>query len=354
MHEKFLLQALDLAKKRRGFCAPNPSVGAVLVRNQQVISFGSHWQAGAPHAEQVALNQAQNEAKGATLYVTLEPCCHWGRTAPCSDLIIDSGIAEVIYGLDDPNSLVDGQGIQLLRAAGIHCRQLNLPVIDEFYRSYHHWQKTQRPWITAKLALSLDGKIAAEGGKPVAITGKDLQEYTHQCRSQADAILTTSVTLNHDNPQLNVRLAGETLKKTVYVLDRTLSLLENLQIYQTAAQLVILHACSEADSKIERYHEKGAHCVQIKGKDRLDLEQVIAYIGAQGHHDLWVEAGGRCFEALLQNSCINTALIYVSPKTLGKAAYPAFENAHDFLAQARHCDWQKIGQEVICRIEISP
>src|SRR5262249_16751153 len=152
--------ALEQAQKHRGFCAPNPAVGAVMVKGGEVIGCGHHEGPGSPHAEVIALNSVTDLAlaKNSTLYVTLEPCCHWGRTPPCTDLLIKTGIKKVIYGFADPNPQVNGEGDKILRQAGIESTHHSLPEIDEFYTSYTHWWRTKLPYVTAKLAQSADEK----------------------------------------------------------------------------------------------------------------------------------------------------------------------------------------------------
>src|SRR3990167_3956342 len=199
-------QALSLAQSQRGCCAPNPAVGAVIVKEGQVISTGTHLGSGHPHAEIEALKSLGDQAKGATLIVTLEPCCHFGKTPPCTDQIIKSGIGEVYFVLLDPNPVVAGKGVTALKKAGIRCELIDLPEIRAFYESYIYWINNHRPWVTAKMALSLDGKIAGPDRVSVNITGKALQQLTHQYRQKSDALLTTINTIIHDNPQLNVRL----------------------------------------------------------------------------------------------------------------------------------------------------
>src|SRR3990167_7826390 len=208
-HDYYLNEALVLAKKRRGFCAPNPSVGAVIVKNRKMIGSANHWAAGYFHAERQALMEIGKKAKGASLYVTLEPCCHWGKTPPCTDIIIHSGIKKVFYAARDPNPIISGKGIQILKSAGILCEQIKLPAIDLFYQSYYYWTQHHLPWVTAKLAMSLDGKIAGPQGEPVSLTGAQLNTFTHQSRRESDAILTTVNTIIHDDPQMNVRLHDE-------------------------------------------------------------------------------------------------------------------------------------------------
>src|SRR3990167_2136538 len=170
-HIHRLKQALSLAESQRGFCAPNPSVGALVVKEGELIAEGVHRGPMKPHAEVEAIHHAGNQAEGASLYVTLEPCCHWGRTPPCTDLIVKSRIKAVYYAFQDPNPKVAGQGAKQLQAAGIECHSVELPEVTDFYRSYHYWIREGRPWVTAKLAISLDGKIAGPHGEPVSLTG---------------------------------------------------------------------------------------------------------------------------------------------------------------------------------------
>ncbi|WP_304985754.1 bifunctional diaminohydroxyphosphoribosylaminopyrimidine deaminase/5-amino-6-(5-phosphoribosylamino)uracil reductase RibD [Coxiella-like endosymbiont] len=182
--EVYLKQALEFAEIRRGFCAPNPAVGAILVKDNKIISTGFHKRNGLPHAEVEAINSAGENVKGADLYVTLEPCCHYGKTPPCTDLIIKTGIKSVYYSLADPNPNVFNKGAQALKQAGIDCFLLEIPEIKSFYKSYSYWTANKRSWITIKLALSLDGKIAGIKGKPVALTGEELKLYTHEFRKK--------------------------------------------------------------------------------------------------------------------------------------------------------------------------
>src|SRR5688572_12392757 len=157
--ENLLRAALDEARRGRGLCAPNPAVGAVLVQKDFIVSKGYHHGAGLPHAEVEALADVREDLSQATLYVTLEPCCHQGRTPPCTRFLIERGIKKVVYGHQDPNPVVAGKGEAELRAAGVEVTHLPLPEVERFYRSYDHWTRTGRPFVTAKLALSLDGKI---------------------------------------------------------------------------------------------------------------------------------------------------------------------------------------------------
>jgi len=343
----YLKEALDCANIRRGFCAPNPSVGAVLVKDNRIIGSGSHQACGQDHAEVVAIKAALNHVspkalKEATLYVTLEPCAHQGRTPPCTDLIIKHQLKQVIYSETDPNPHVTGRGCSALREAGIDCQSVQVDAISQFYRSYRHWCKTQRPWVTAKLAISLDGKIALTQNKPLMITGPASHAYTHMCRKQTDAILTTARTVQIDNPKLNARChtsAGyTTYKKTLYVLDSNLNTPLSSHIFKTANAITFFHHKTVSPQRIHQYTQQSNNirCVAIPSvktqlhtasHSLLDLNAAITAIGKDGIHDVWVEAGGRCFQALIEADLVQRALLYVAPIWLGQQAPAAFSTS---------------------------
>src|SRR5262245_28495167 len=204
-----LQRALELAERGRGMTHPNPVVGAVVVRDGKVIGEGWHERAGGPHAEVVALEAAGEAAQGATLYVTMEPCAHHGRTPPCVDAIRAAGIRRVVVGTGDPNPLVDGRGIAALRTAGIDvevgvledaCRRLNAPFLS--------WHDRGRPFVTLKAAMSWDGQIAAQAGSSTWLTGEPARRHAHRLRFAHDAVLVGAGTIRRDDPRLSVRLPG--------------------------------------------------------------------------------------------------------------------------------------------------
>jgi len=346
MDNAYLQQALMLAQQRRGFCAPNPSVGALIVKENRIITSGNHAQAGAAHAEVAALEQAQELVTGATLYITLEPCCHWGRTPPCVEAIIENKLGRVVYAYKDPNPLVAGMGAKALEEAGIRCEHVSLTQIDDFYASYAHWQKTQTPFVTAKLALSLDGKIAGPQGEAVSITGEKAQQFTHQQRLISDAILTTAKTVNNDDPQFNVRLDGEVLKKPVYILDRNLILKSDLKIWETAISVTVFY-----DAQKQAPESDSVRYIPIETRaGLLNLDSVIKKIGEDGVHDLWVEAGGQCFQQLVENNLVHQAYVYVAAKVLGTDALPAFTGNTKLFETAKEITWQACNNDAICHI----
>lgn len=326
----YLKHALLLASNRRGFCAPNPAVGAMVVsKDNQIIASGEHWAAGYPHAEVMALqNLNPEEMKDAVLYVTLEPCCHTGRTPPCTDLIIQSGIKKVIYGFSDPNPKVNKQGEKLLKQVGIDCQQISVPEIDEFYESYAWWNAQQLPWVTAKLAISLDGKIAGKNGERINLTGIATQQFTHQWRKRSDAVLTTANTIIADDPELNVRITNqEVISKPVYIIDSQSRISREAKIFKSASQ------------------------VKIYKDTNNTLLDMLRDIAKDGIHDLWVEAGGQLFSALLEQKLIQRAFIYIAPMTIGKSGLEGFViEENDLFKDIKSLEWQICGKDIIGEI----
>lgn len=345
--EHYLHLALKEAKKGRGFCAPNPAVGAIIVKNNEVIATGFHQGPGTKHAEIVALDEIGSDAQGATLYVTLEPCCHFGRTPPCVDRIIQSGIKEVYFAYQDPNPLVKGQGAQKLIDAHIKCEQITIPEIDYFYQSYTYWTKTKLPFVTAKLALSLDGKIAGKNGERVQITGPELQQFTHANRFQSDAILTTARTIQIDNPQMNVRVQDKIISKPIYILDRTLKISDDKLIFQTAGNIVLFHEKNVSATRLEELKSRNIDCREIPAiENKLDLKLVLQSIGADGCHDLWVEAGSNCFEAFLTQELLQQAFIYIAPKILHANEKTTFSLISPPFTQAKETKFHSFNNEI--------
>ena len=345
-------QALELAKMRKGFCAPNPSVGAVVVKDNRILSTGHHFRCGEAHGEAAALNLLGERAQGASLYVTLEPCSHYGRTPPCTELIIRSGVREVIYAEKDPNPRVSGNGAAVLQRAGVSCRQQADPSVTDFYRSYSYWLTHGRPYVTAKLAVTMDGKIAGPHGKPLQITGRQCQEFTHQQRLRSDAILSTATTVIADDPQLNVRLNQETVAKPLYLLDTHLRVSPRAKIFQTVQSITLFHDQSASQTAVASLVAAGAKCISV-GVDSsgLNLAEVLTVIGKEGCHDLWVEAGGRLFNSLVQQRLVQQIFIYIAPQIAGLQAMPAFPESIQLLTQFTKIHWQVFGDDVIAKIE---
>lgn len=347
-HQETLRHALNIAQPMRGSCAPNPAVGACVVKDDNILAQGVHNGPSTPHAEIKALQECKGAIAGASLYVTLEPCCHHGLTPPCTEAIISAGISEVFYGAIDSNPKVAGQGIAHLQAAGIKCQQIELPEITDFYRSYNHWRETGLPWVTAKIALSLDGKIAGINGSRIALTGDAANDFTQRMRYQSDAILTTVRTVIADNPQLNARVNGTHYPKDVYIVDRGLKFNPSCQLMDTAKRITLLHNGTNPE-KVKELQTLNIHCQSVKeNNEGLVWHDILSYIGSAGVHDLWVEAGGRCFSSLLGAKRLNRAYFYVSPKFIGSEGYPSFTQAQDLVG---HFNWQQLDRDGVLKID---
>lgn len=323
----YLEIALELAKIRKGFCAPNPCVGAILVKNNQIIARGYHQASGFPHAEVDAISKVDpSQASGAILYVTLQPCCHTAKkTPPCTDLIIKSDITKVIYGFRDPNPVVNGHTDKILQDAGIECVHYPLTLIDNFYASYAYWWKLKMPFTTAKLAMSLDGKIAGKNGKRIQLTGNIAQKFTHQQRKYTDAILTTAKTITIDDPLLNCRIDNIIYKKPLYIIDTHLSIPISANVFNSAQKLTIFHHPQITEKEQVRFQKYAIRFIPIKSDNNgLDLLEIVKQIGQDGIIDLWLEAGGKSFQSFVKNCLLQRAFIYVAPQWLGEKTQLAF------------------------------
>lgn len=342
----FLKKALRLAQAQRGFCAPNPAVGTLIVdANENILAEGTHQGYGFPHAEIEALKQINN-AKGASLYVTLEPCCHHGKTPPCTDAIIEAGIAEVFYSYQDPNPVVSGKGAIALKKAGVKCQQIVLPEINQFYQSYQYWHENKKPFVTAKIALSLNGKIAGAKGQPLALTGKALQKLTHIKRKMSDAILTTAKTIHFDNPRLNVREEQEVIAKPIYILDSHLTFDPNAIIFKTAKSITLFHSTQCSLSTIAALTSLGIRCVPInQDKYGLSLQEIILQIGADGIHDLWVEVGGKCLSSFINEQQLQKLILYIAPKWIDNGQN-AFEDKIGYDFQNKTIVWRQYDNDL--------
>lgn len=344
MHEQYLLAGLQQARLGQGQCAPNPCVGAVAVQNGKIIAQDWHRGAGNLHAEPLVLAKIPPGTPGITLYITLEPCNHWGKTPPCVDAIIKHGIDHVVFAFKDPNPIVaQNNSTELLKSHGVEVTQISVPEIDAFYESYLHWTHTKRPKVTAKMALSLDGKIAKSGGQAMALSNDVCARFTHQQRKATDIILTSAHTLARDNPRMTARVAGMEHQKRVAVIDGQVHLNPELHVIQSGTSSL--------------YHARGdyniAGCTSYlmpEHEGHVSLDAVIAHLGGLGYHDVWVEAGGRLFTALHEQGLVDTTYLYLTPHVLGEDAVPAFTSTHVF-DRPHRITWHPMGDNAMARVD---
>lgn len=354
MHEQFLLAALEQAKLGRGQCAPNPSVGAVAVQQGKIIAQAWHRGAGTPHAEPLVLAQFPPNTPNVSLYITLEPCNHWGHTPPCVDAIIKHGISEVVFAYFDPNPIVaQNNTTAKLQSHGIKVTHCSLPVIDAFYDSYSHWIKTKMPRVTMKIAQSLDGKIAGPKGQRTPLTNELCHQLTHQLRHDSDVILTTANTINNDNPLMNVRLKGTTIAKPVAIIDSQLQLNHQSAIFSTANHCHVYYQADSAEAAKHLNADKWPNCTYhpMPTQDgKIDLYEVIKNLGEIGYHDVFVEAGGKLFTTLHQRGLVHRTYIYIAPKVLGADALSAYQDSSIF-ERPHTISWISQGDNMVACIE---
>ena len=348
MHKQFLLAALDQALLGRGFCAPNPSVGAVVVHNGQIIAQACHRGAGTPHAEQLLLAELPKNITDLTLYVTLEPCNHWGKTPPCVDAIIKYGIKKVVFAYCDPNPIVTSNNTpKILSEHEIEVLHYPLPEIDDFYQSYRYWTLTKKPWVTVKIAQSLDGKIAGFNNERINISNERCSNFTHQQRLKSDIILTTAKTVNNDDPLLNARVEGCEIPKTLAIIDSHLTLNQDANLFKKAKHCHIYY--SEHEKINKTYINSTSHPIPVKS-NLLDLEAIIYHIGALGYHDVWVEAGSSLFSALHAARLVNKTYIYIAPIILGNKAISLYQDKGIF-NNPHKLIWRKMDDNMILSID---
>jgi diaminohydroxyphosphoribosylaminopyrimidine deaminase/5-amino-6-(5-phosphoribosylamino)uracil reductase len=313
----FMARALRLARKGLFTTTPNPRVGCVLVRDGAVVGEGWHARAGEAHAEIHALNAAGTGARGATAYVTLEPCSHHGRTPPCADALIAAGVARVVAAMRDPNPQVAGNGLGQLRAAGIdaadglmemEARELNIGFVSRMTRG--------RPWVRLKVAASLDGKTALNNGRSQWITGPEARRDGHAWRARACAILTGAGTVRDDDPRLTVRDVDTDRQPLRVVVDSHLETPSTARILEGGNALVA--ASSEDAAKIAALRAAGAEVLVLPNpQGKVDLLRLLQALAGRGVNELHVEAGHKLNGSLLREGLVDELLLYFAPTILG-------------------------------------
>jgi len=319
--EHYLRRARDLAEQARGRTSPNPPVGAVIVRDGQIVGEGFHAGPGQPHAERVALQQAGDAARGATLYCTLEPCCHHGRTPPCTDGIIAAGLAAVVYSVDDPDPQVRGGGAARLRQAGVQVTAGVLhAAVESQLRAYLHHRRTGRPYLLAKWAMTLDGKLATASGDSRWISAPESRAMVHRLRDRVDAVLTGAGTVIADNPQLTCRLAefGPLTRPVRHpvrvVVDSAGRTPADAQLFRDG--LAPTWLATAAGCQVSE--RPGAELLRLPDCDgRVNLQALLEELGRRGIVEAMVEAGGELLGALFAMGLVDEVLVFIAPKLAG-------------------------------------
>ncbi len=317
--EQWMKRALRLAEKGRGRTSPNPMVGAVLVKNGQVVGEGYHARAGEAHAEILALRQAGEEARGSTLYINLEPCIHYGKTPPCAPAVIEAKVRRVVIGMEDPNPLVTGRGLKSLKKAGLdvevgvlekECRRLN--------EAFCKYILKKEPFVILKVAATLDGKIATREGDSKWISGETSRHFVHRMRDQVDGVVVGIGTVLKDDPQLTARIKKGRDPYRI-ILDSRLRIPEDAKVIGNSPSKTII-ATTElaARDKIERLEKKGVRILTLDSKQgRVDLKNCLSKLGEMGMMSLLVEGGSQVNGSFLDEGLIDKILFFLSPKLIG-------------------------------------
>jgi len=321
----FMATALQLARKGLLTADPNPMVGSVVVKDNQIVGRGWHRRAGGDHAEVAALRDAGNLANGATVYVTLEPCCHYGKTPPCTKMLIDAGVKKVVAAMRDPNPRVAGKGFRVLTNAGIEtdCGVLQ-SCAEELNRGFCNRMRTGKPYVFSKIAMSMDGCTAMHSGESKWITGEHARQDVQRLRAQCSAILTGIDTVLADDPAMNVRLEippDEFVQPLRIVLDTHLRLPVDARIGKNEGETLVITALKDKE-KYQQLEYAGYKVVCLaQGSDRrLDLSAVLEYLGKIGINELMVEAGATLNGAFLEAGCVDEWVVYQAPCVLGSGA----------------------------------
>lgn len=326
--QEYMLRAIQLAKKGEGWTNPNPMVGAVIVKDGRIIGEGYHKKCGELHAERNAIASLTESAEGATIYVTLEPCCHYGKTPPCTEAIIEQKIKKVVIGSRDPNPKVAGKGAQILRESGI-------TVVQDFMREecdclnpvFFHYITTKTPYVVMKYAMTLDGKIATKTGASKWITGEPARQEVQHMRHRYMGIMAGIGTVLADDPMLNVRVEG--WKSPVRIVcDSSLRIPLDSQIVRSAKEYrtIVAYAGREENEeitekiteKIERLHAKGVDTVCCPDeKGQIDLKKLMTYLGNEGIDSILLEGGGTLNDSALRAGIVKEVHCFIAPKLFG-------------------------------------
>ncbi len=319
MREEFMRRAIALAKLGEGHVNPNPMVGAVIVMDDCIIGEGYHANYGDLHAERAAIASLRKPALGAELYVTLEPCCHYGKQPPCTEAIIQAGIKKVYIGSDDSNPLIAGKGIKMLQMAGIEVETGILKEeCDALNKIFFHYISTQTPYVIMKYAMTMDGKIAAYTGKSQWITGEQAREHVQHTRNQCMGIMVGIGTVLQDNPRLTCRLEHASQPVRI-VCDSHLAIPMDSFLVQSSREIPLYVATiSKDEEKMTQLEDEGVHIISTPAVEGgVDLSYLVRELGAMGIDSILLEGGGTLNYSALKAGIVNSVHVYVAPKILG-------------------------------------
>lgn len=359
---EYMRRAIELAERGVGFTNPNPMVGAVIVKGGKVIGEGWHERCGEWHAERNAFKNCTVSAEGATMYVTLEPCCHYGKTPPCTEAIIEHGIARVVVGMEDPNPLVAGKGIALLREAGIEvvCG-VEEEALREQNRVFLKYISTKLPWVAMKTAMTLDGKIATRTGDSKWITGAEARAYVHELRHRFMAILVGIGTAVADDPLLNCRIEGRGVRQPIrVVVDSNARLSLDSQLVKTAGEYrtIVAHTRFAPEERVKALRETGVEMLLCKEKEGLvDVRNLLELLGLSGIDSILLEGGGSLNYTFLSEGLADELYAFIAPKIVGgmNAKTPVEGAGMEKMADAINLELENVlnvGHDVLLKLKV--
>ncbi|MBI3027019.1 bifunctional diaminohydroxyphosphoribosylaminopyrimidine deaminase/5-amino-6-(5-phosphoribosylamino)uracil reductase RibD [Candidatus Woesearchaeota archaeon] len=313
--------AIKLAEKGRGLTSPNPMVGCIIVKRGRIVGKGYHRKAGTEHAEVMALQDAGKKSINSTLYVNIEPCSHWGRTPPCTEKIVEAGVREVIIGMEDPNTLVDG--FKELKFRGLKTK-INIleKEAKKLNETYIKYMRTKKPFVTLKVAMSADGKIATSTGDSKYITSKEARAYVHQLRSEVDAVMVGLNTVVRDDPELTPRLfKGKDPMKIV--VDSNLKIPKSSNLMKDPAKLIIATSNKAPKNELKKLQQKGVNVIVTKSKNGMvDLQDLTKQLGKHEITSVMIEGGSHLNSSAIKDGIVDKVLIFTAPKIIGNGIGP--------------------------------
>jgi len=361
-HQRFMHQALSLARKGAGYVSPNPMVGSVIVKDGRVVGEGYHGRFGGPHAEVEAILSGEGKTQGATLYVTLEPCCHFGKTPPCTQAVIEAGISHVVYAVGDPNPKVSGGGHSQLEAAGIRVTKGILePEARELNRAFFHYIQSETPYVIAKFAMSVDGKLATRTGDSRWVTSPDSRLEVMHLRHQVDAILVGAGTVVADNPQLTTRIPGHASPRHPLrvILDNHSGLQPHAEIFQPglSGRTLLCTTRLSQDPHLQPFQKQGVEILHFPHQPdpRIPLRPLLQELHRRQIMSLLVEGGSHIHGAFFDAQLVAEIWAFIAPKVVGGKHAPSPISGQGIAKMAEALSWEwrevrQIGTDLLLRL----
>lgn len=351
-------RAIVLAERGMGWVNPNPLVGAVIVKDGRILAEGWHEQYGGLHAERNAFKNCREDPAGATMYVTLEPCCHYGKTPPCTEAVIEHRIARVVVGMCDPNPLVAGKGIEILRKAGIEVTTgVREEKIREQNKVFLKYITTRQPWVVLKTAMTLDGKIAAFTGDSYWVTGEEARMRVQEMRRNCMGIMVGAGTVQMDNPLLNCRLDGNVRQPVRIIIDSGARIALNSRLVETAGEYrtIVAHTGRAGTEKLSALSEKGVELLACaEEENRVDLGDLMRQLGSMGIDSVLLEGGGQLNESFLRRGLVDEVYTFIAPKIIGgsEAKTPVEGSGIAKMSEAiqlKEINCERIGEDILVK-----